>query len=461
MILRNARFWFAGTCFLASLASLASAQEAPKSAPKSVPMTGMGGGSMAPAKPAAAVPPAEPVEVKASLSMSVRALDFENGRKTGMMLMPSSATLSTERPSGVTKEPAYVGSPKYATLTLGNAKDSLYTIALDEPKDETPRIYADLNGNGDLTDDATGSWDKATKAEGAFNCEGTFVFKVRWVGAKGEETTGEYGLNFFRSTSRSQLGFYRASMRVGEITIGGTKYPIRLIENDNDACFDKLYNPDAPTVVDDPGKRPMWIEIGQEHFDARVTFGFAGVNFLPTCSADGSEVTLTPTFKTLTLPKPKERPKMLGTGGEVPEFTAFFPDGGEFKPSDYRNKKVLVIDMWATWCGPCLQGLPHFNELASKAKGQDVEFVALNVFDESDAYAGFIESRRAFAVRWARDKAGRESDASIPKRLFNVTGIPATYVIDKSGKIVAAISGFSPDDHQLRDTLVGLGIKFE
>jgi thiol-disulfide isomerase/thioredoxin len=461
MTFRNVRYWFAGACFLATLSSPAPAQEAPKTAPKSVPMTGMGGGSMAPAKPAATVPPAEPVEVRASLSMSVRALDFENGRKTGMMLMPSSATLSTERPAGVTKEPTYVGLPKYATLTLGNTKDSHYTIAVDEPKDETPRIYVDLNGNGDLTDDSTGSWDKAMKAEGAFNCEGTFVFQVRWVGTKGEATAGEYGLNLFRSTNRSQLGFYRASMRVGEITIGGTKYPIRLIENDNDACFNKLYNPDEPAVVGEAGKRPMWIEIGQDHFDARVTFGFAGVNFLPTCSADGSMVTLTPTFKTLTLPKPKDRPAMLGAGGEVPEFTAFFADGREFKPSDYRNKKVLVIDMWATWCGPCLQGLPHFNALAGKSKGQDVEFVALNVFDDSDAYAGFIESRKEFAVRWARDKAGRESDASIPKRLFNVTGIPATYVIDRQGKIVAALSGFKVDDHQLRDTLIGLGIKFE
>jgi thiol-disulfide isomerase/thioredoxin len=238
----------------------------------------------------------------------------------------------------------------------------------------------------------------------------------------------------------------------------GKEHTFRLIENDNDGLYNKLFDPAAPRETTGPKTKPVWLSIDNTaRVDTRVTFGFEGVNWVAACAPDGSSITLTPTFKTITIPLPTESPKMLSTG-PVPEFTAPFFGNGDFSPQAYKGK-VLVIDMWATWCGPCMKGLPHLNEVAAAAKGQNVEFVAFNVYDDKPAYEKFAASKADWALKFARDPAGHESDASIAKRLFSVSAIPATYVIDQEGKIAAAISGFDEKSTQLEDALTKLGIK--
>jgi thiol-disulfide isomerase/thioredoxin len=175
-------------------------------------------------------------------------------------------------------------------------------------------------------------------------------------------------------------------------------------------------------------------------------------------------------MKQITLPRPTERPTMLGAGGPVPEFEALAwnPDPSStvekntFKISDYKGKKIVVLDLWATWCGPCMAGIPHISKIAEEVKGQGVEVIALNVWDEQAAFERFAKEKgKDYAFKLARDPAGKEKDASIATRLFKLPGIPATYVIDKNGKIEAAVSGYNKDDKQIEHALVRLGVKIE
>ncbi|MGD9688421.1 MAG: TlpA family protein disulfide reductase [Phycisphaerales bacterium] len=415
---------------------------------------------------AAAAASAEPGPVTANLEMKERLLDPEGSRKMGMMYMPSSAKVTADKPEIVKKEPAYRGAAKYATITLGNGPNNTYALAFDEPEGQDARIYIDTNANGDLTDDGDGHWPTSTpgKEGGATNYSGTWVFDVTWKNSDGKATKGRYGLNMYRSPDRETINYYRASARVGTITFEGKNYDVQLIENDNDGVYSKPVDPAAPAVVGAPASKPVWLQLDGDRFDIRGTFGFADLNFHATVSEDGSKLTMTPTMKTIRVPRAAERPAILGAGVEAPDFEAMLWKGeaeSAFKLSDYKGK-IVVMDLWATWCGPCRASLPHLSRLAESVKSQGVVVMALNVFDERPAYDRFVaENQTKYKFLFARDPAGRESAASIARRLFNVSAIPVTYVIGKDGKIAAAISGYREGDKEIEKALKGLGVNVE
>lgn len=413
----------------------------------------------------------EPEAATATLTLAPRPLDMPGTREKSMMYMPSSVQVVAEKPAGVRKEPAYRGTPRYAEVTIGTGEGSTRVIALDEPAGADARIFLDLNGNGDLSDDGDGAWPTITPGKDGSSPQfsGTWVFDVAWKSPGAEPVKGQYGLNFYRSPDRDSLNYYRASWREGKIRLDGKDYDVRLIENDNDGRYNKLYDPASPLSPENL-PRPVWLVLGGDRFDIRGTFGFNDYNYVARVSDDGSKLTIEPTMRQIRVPQPAARPTALGAGIEAPDFEAGWwnashsadAKGETFRLSDFRGKKIVVLDLWATWCGPCMAGLPHLSEIAKAVKGQDVEVIALNVLDEKAAFERFaIEKSAQYSFRVARDPAGRERELSIASKLFRVSGIPQTYVIDKSGKIVCAVSGYQQGDRRIEQALVNLGIKIE
>ena len=80
--------------------------------------------------------------------------------------MPGGGLPKEGKPSGVVKEPTYLGTPKYMKVTLGNGPKADHWIAIDEAADGARKIYIDRNGNGDLTDDGDGKWDEDRQVYG-------------------------------------------------------------------------------------------------------------------------------------------------------------------------------------------------------------------------------------------------------------------------------------------------------
>lgn len=414
---------------------------------------------------------AQPEAATATLTLAPRPLDMAGSREHAMMYMPSSVPVVPERPAGIRKEPVYRGKPRYATITVGTGEGSTRVIVLDEPASEEARIYLDLNGNGDLTDDGDGAWPAVTPGKDGSSPQfsGTWVFDVSWQSPGAAPVRGQYGLNFYRSPDRDTLNYYRASWREGRIRLDGKDYDVRLIENDNDGRFNKLYDPSSP-LPPERLPRPVWLILGGDRFDIRGTFGFNDFNYVARVSDDGSNLTIEPTMRLIRVPQPAARPAALGAGVDAPDFEAVWwspthsadAQAETFRLSDFRGRKIVVLDLWATWCGPCMAGLPHLSEIAKAVKGQDVEVIALNVLDEKAAYERFAAEKSAqFAFRVARDPAGRDRDTSIASRLFRVSGIPQVYVIDKSGKIVCSVSGYQQGDRRIEQALVNLGVTIE
>ncbi len=159
------------------------------------------------------------------------------------------------------------------------------------------------------------------------------------------------------------------------------------------------------------------------------------------------------------------RPELLAAGTVAPDFTAKDLAGKTVKLSDYKDK-VVVLDFWATWCGPCMRSLPHTQEVAKEYKDQGVVVFADCTADTRAAFEPWVKANQSKYpdITFACDPNDRGSDTAderASKKLYNVSGIPTQYVIGKDGKVVLALVGFKEGDARLEAVLARAGIKVD
>ena len=125
----------------------------------------------------------------------------------------------------------------------------------------------------------------------------------------------------------------------------------------------------------------------------------------------------------------KERRERMLPGKPLPEFEAKTPKGKTIKPSDYKGK-VLVLDFWASWCGPCRQEIPHLKDYYEYFKGKDVAFLSVSI--DADR-AKWEKAMKEEAMPW--DQATVPNAGKEVMELYQFSGIPFILVIDKEGNI--------------------------
>jgi peroxiredoxin len=126
----------------------------------------------------------------------------------------------------------------------------------------------------------------------------------------------------------------------------------------------------------------------------------------------------------------------LDVGRTPPPFTLKDLAGNAVSLSDFEGK-VVVLDLWATWCGPCRQEVPVLVSLYEEFKDRGLVIVGVGL-DEGGAevLAPFAEANRMSYPVLVGDKAFGVT--------YKVTSIPTTFVIGRDGKIAAKHVGFSP-----------------
>ena len=119
------------------------------------------------------------------------------------------------------------------------------------------------------------------------------------------------------------------------------------------------------------------------------------------------------------------------TGGEVaPEIELPAPDGTMVKLSSLRGKYVLV-DFWASWCGPCMAEAPNVKAIYEDYKDKGFEVFGVSLDTKKEAWEKAIKEN---GLNWIHVSSLKGSDDVT--RAYNVTAIPTTYLLDKEGRII-------------------------
>ena len=125
----------------------------------------------------------------------------------------------------------------------------------------------------------------------------------------------------------------------------------------------------------------------------------------------------------------------LKTGEAFPELAAFKLEG---KLPDDLKGKVVIVDFWASWCGPCKESFPVLNELKIKYAGRGLVIIAVNVDEERADMEMFLKANPAtFTI--VRDA----TQQLVPKT--GIKTMPSSFVLDSEGKVRFAHSGFHGD----------------
>jgi peroxiredoxin len=135
----------------------------------------------------------------------------------------------------------------------------------------------------------------------------------------------------------------------------------------------------------------------------------------------------------------------------APDFTFPGLDGKMVSLSDYKGKVVLV-NIWATWCPPCVDEMPSMEKLYQKFKGENFEILAVSIDEPGlKAVAPFMKkSNLTFP-------ALIDSEGAI-KTVYGITGIPESFIIDQKGilikKIIGPVDWAAPNVFQFFNELI-------
>ena len=125
----------------------------------------------------------------------------------------------------------------------------------------------------------------------------------------------------------------------------------------------------------------------------------------------------------------------------APDFTALDAEGNEVKLSDYFGKPI-VLNFWASWCGPCKAEMPDF-DAAYQELGDKVQFLMVNL---TDGNAETVESAAACIAQAGYTFPVFYDTASEAAMAYGVQSIPTTFFIDAQGAAVAYYTGTMPKE---------------
>jgi peroxiredoxin len=129
----------------------------------------------------------------------------------------------------------------------------------------------------------------------------------------------------------------------------------------------------------------------------------------------------------------------LEVGRPAPHYAAPDLAGDTVRLADLRGS-VVVLNVWATWCAPCIREMPSLQRLADRFADRGLVVVGVSV-DADGGLAGGSADVRAFVERLGLTFTILHDARGVVERLFGVSGLPMTFVIDRDGRIHQKVLG--------------------
>jgi peroxiredoxin len=358
--------------------------------------------------------------------------------------IPQKLELSTDKPVAIKKAPA-LAAPLFGQMTFAGKS---YLVALDEPADKDAALYVDSNGNGDLTDDAPTVWNKKvsgpagqqrTMYMGSFKLPlpvGNDSTNVQFVVYRFDKTDPQ------RAALKNTLLFYVDYGYDGTVKLNNTEYHAMLMDLSAAGNFQsKEVNgrPGAKFLIDVNGNGK--IDSHGEEFNVDEPFNIKGTTWkLADLTPGGTFKIAKSDVAVDEIPPPPD----LSKGNPAVTFQAQKMDGTPVNfPSDYKGK-IVILDFWATWCGPCMGEVPGLVTAYNQFHPKGVEVLGISL-DQADSADKVKTVTAQHQMTWPQVYDGKYWQSRVAQ-LYGIEMIPHPFLIDgDTGKIIAEGSSLRGD----------------
>lgn len=305
----------------------------------------------------------------------------------------------------VTTLPNDLVAPRFGLIELG---DRSWAFVLDEPEDQEARLFVDTNGDGDLTNDPQMKWEQRPNGTYFGTCQVDL----------GGGVLGNVELYRFDPNGPARAAMKNILLYYSDF---GYEYELNLDGESFETFIAGAPSPGMSLSVD--RDRNGKISAKLERVTIGEPFNFTGTTYV--LSAEDGRLLLSQADQELPItPMPPD----LSIGKPAIPFVSTTLDGNKLDFPKHYAGKLVMLDFWATWCGPCIGEIPHMKEAYNTWHSHDFEILGIS-FDQENMEEKLNEFLAERELPWPQIYEGAGWNTELGT-LYDVSGIPFTLLVD-------------------------------